>query len=165
LDHLNIYPSYPYKFVDSDHTISLKSVKKQILYDQKKATWESRHTPDYSHEIYECFGTTLTYEDLACMDIDDEAKTIVPMGTEGSLQYEVCHDGNYNDLYWGHISIYGDLREYCDSDAIKLWITESLNRLMSMSSWMVRQGVMMIHVEGYDAEIFQIGDRNEDMAG
>jgi hypothetical protein len=70
-------------------------------------------------------------------DLGDESRTDVvdnspvPFGTEGSIQYEIVKtrsdDGILShSLYWGHIAIYGDLRDFDNPQEIYDWLVNSL---------------------------------------
>ena len=49
-----------------------------------------------------------------------------PSGSEGSIQYDIVKTGNEHSLSWGHIVIWGDLRDFDDPNEIYDWLLNSL---------------------------------------
>ncbi len=49
-----------------------------------------------------------------------------PSGSEGSIQYDIVKTGNKHSLSWGHIVIWGDLRDFDDPNEIYDWLGNSL---------------------------------------
>jgi hypothetical protein len=96
-------------------------------------------------------GVRLSFGKTAVFDDPPEARSAVtvPCGSEGSLQYTV-HKGVYgnNAASWGHMVIWGDLRNYDDTDAIVKWIQESVERLKIYNIGAFRGLVIQIEVEG-----------------
>lgn len=78
-----------------------------------------------------------------CTFEDWEEDTILPLGSEGGLQYEIIEYGA--GLPWVSIPIWGDLRDYDDVEAIKKWWFETLKKLKS-----IRDAVIVISVEGQE---------------
>ena len=67
--------------------------------------------------------------------------SILPSGSEGSLQYELIE---YSEgLPWLSIPIWGDLRDFDDPGEIETWWNELLPKL-----GFVRDAVLLITVEG-----------------
>lgn len=93
---------------------------------------------DMEAKISSAFGNTC--------DFDDPRETweacTVPCGSEGSVQYKIAHTGDENDMAWGLVYIWGDLRDYSDVDEICQWIKKACADL-----W-VRGCAVSIKVEG-----------------
>lgn len=95
-------------------------------------------------------GTPVTYEDL----MGDDIETHVPMGSEGSLQYEIVKTRDENGLPWGHVAVWGDLRDYTDVEAIKVWFQEWIAALCAETPSFIRSAVVTVRVEGGEDIIF-----------
>jgi hypothetical protein len=107
----------------------------------------------------------------------DWNKCTVPIGSEGSLQYELrvapTKEGD-NSLNWGYISIWGDLRDYGLEDYPKLkeWFERSMRNLERkieydfqhaspevkvkelMSRFLIRNAVLAIDIENHPSRLF-----------
>jgi hypothetical protein len=124
-------------------------------YKEREA-WCLEHAEDKTPAIKEAFGMPIRYEDM-----DGEIPTLVPMGSEGSLDYTVVHTGSAYDMAWGFIAIEGDLRDYNDKAEITNWISDSLKRLNKTAHMWVRQGTVQISVEGVGDFYYYICDDGE----
>lgn len=92
-------------------------------------------------EIKEILGEPKDYHELEIYS-NDTANTRVPYGSEGSLDYEIRLNNDYNMLPAGYISIFGDLRNFggeYDQERILNW----LRRLSS--NFVIRQGIVHIN--------------------
>ena len=89
------------------------------------------------NEVEKHFGKTCTYDDGS----DAWDACTVPCGSEGSLRYKVERTGNSNELAWGTVSIWGDLRDYDNFTAIYEWIKEACK------TYMIRSCMVKIDVE------------------
>jgi len=70
----------------------------------------------------------------------------LPMGSEGSLQYEVSITGGDTSLSRGHIAIWGDLRD-CDSpDELIEWFKVLVSDMPT--PFFIRDAVLTVHTEG-----------------
>lgn len=68
-------------------------------------------------EIYDNFGKVIEYEDIYSIeDINSITDKILPCGSEGSLDINILRDINYLT-----VSVFGDLRDYEDTNEIKDW--------------------------------------------
>ena len=77
-------------------------------------------------------GYTWNYDDLGnkARDIHID-NSHVPFGSEGSVQYEIVKTrsetgSGKHSLSWGHIAIYGDLRDFDDPNEIYNWLGNAL---------------------------------------
>lgn len=91
-------------------------------------------------KLMEILGTPKDYDEI---DWDDEGKpnTIVPCGSEGSLEYEIFLNKKYDHVSAGHITITGDLRDFGgdeDVEKIRAWFFKVCDKLA------VRQAVIEI---------------------
>jgi hypothetical protein len=79
-------------------------------------------------------------------DVED---TILPCGSEGSLEYKLIKTGTENALACRAVIFYGDLRDYSDVDEILAYF-ESIT-----SGKMIRSGILEIAVEYQDVMIYR----------
>ncbi len=87
-----------------------------------------RGGPDPTEKMLrERLGYTWDYDDLGnrVKDIHID-NSHVPFGSEGSIQYDVAQTGSQSSLSWGHIVIWGDLRDFDDPNQIYDWLSDSL---------------------------------------
>lgn len=72
-----------------------------------------------------------TLGQTSSLDSPSDQPCTVPTGSEGSLQYEVSHTGGEHELAWGHVSIWGDLRDFEEEDVVELkaWWERILTKL------------------------------------
>lgn len=73
---------------------------------------------------------------------DNDYKTNLPCGSEGSLEYNIVENPNESDISAFSVSIFGDLRDYDDVDYIEKWFNNILNEFL------IRNAVLEINVEG-----------------
>lgn len=73
----------------------------------------------------------------------------LPCGREGSLEYDIWENKDKHSMAAFTISVFGDLRDYHETESIKEWF-DSL-----CSKFMVRQAVCLAETEGYEAKVFQ----------
>lgn len=122
-----------------------------------------------------------TPRDFDTSDREGWNKCDVPRGSEGSLQYDVCPNSNKDthSLSWGCINIWGDLRDFGNSDVPKIreWFQQSILRLQKpegftdpdnmtmfekmdymMSVFSIREAVLCIEVEYEAREVITIFD-------
>jgi hypothetical protein len=94
-----------------------------------------------TNEIKELLGTPKNYNEIEFYP-DGTTNTKVPHGTEGSLNYEVRLNDDYDMLPAGYISIFGDLRNFGGrSDQMKI-----MDWIMSLSSrFVIRQATIQIN--------------------
>ena len=64
----------------------------------------------------------------------------LPYGSEGSLHYEIIENPNETSIAAYTVTVFGDLRDYTDADAIIEWF-ESV-----CSNFMMRQAVITLYV-------------------
>ena len=57
----------------------------------------------------------------------------VPCGPEGSVQYEIKKTKRGNEICWGIVYLWGDLRDYDDAQEIYEWIKRACRGLMIRS--------------------------------
>jgi hypothetical protein len=94
-----------------------------------------------TNEIKELLGTPKNYNEIEFYP-DGTTNTKVPYGSEGSLNYEVRLNDDYDMLPAGYISIFGDLRDFGGrSDQMKI-----MDWIMSLSSrFVIRQATIQIN--------------------
>lgn len=87
--------------------------------------------PDFG----EILGKVTNYYD------EETVETILPEGSEGSLDYNVWKNPRKHDVFTYSVSIFGDLRDYEDVDYIERWFDEVCKKL-----W-IRQASLQVEVE------------------
>lgn len=73
----------------------------------------------------------------------------LPIGSEGSLEYDIWENEDPCFMAAFTVSVFGDLRNYEETESIEEWF----NSLCS--KFMVRQAVCLAETEGYEAKVFQ----------
>ena len=115
--------------------------------------------------IKETLGRIITFEDLMHSNIDEELRTSLPQGREGSLQYQVTeYEGN--SVLTHIIVLWGDLRDYGyaeDKEYVKTWWKNSLEGIQKIHRvFDIRQAVFNVYVEG---QIPSMTLTNDDIRG
>lgn len=87
-------------------------------------------------QIQDALGKTLSWEDKI-----DSDTYYMPYGSEGSLKYIITENPDESSVSAFTVTIYGDLRDYDDADAIIKWFEEVCNKFF------IRQAVITIDVE------------------
>jgi hypothetical protein len=82
----------------------------------------------------------------------------IPTGSEGPLEYDIVRTRTDNEVCFGYIAVYGDLRDYENVDEIYDWF-DSLRKELSNNQIDIRSLCVKIDVEFKDSYI--IFDRNE----
>ncbi len=82
-------------------------------------------------------GNIIEYE------TDGEWNTKLPLGSEGSIKYDIWTNSDMGEMYAYTISIFGDLRDYEDKEEIKEWF----KNVCLNSGLMIRDAVLSIQVE------------------
>lgn len=90
----------------------------------------------------EALGAACTYKDAP--DVWD--RCTVPIGSEGSIQWELSENPNIFAMAAYVVTIWGDLRDYDDLDKIGEW----LRRCTEGDGFLVRQAIIYAEVEGGD---------------
>ncbi len=91
-------------------------------------------------ELAQVLGKPVDYDSL------NDGESTLPMGSEGSLQYTVTEvDSDYGPC-WGHVALWGDLRDYEDEKAIHEWLYDILEELKKRN-YIIRQCIVHIDVE------------------
>ncbi len=93
------------------------------------------HKEEY-YQIRNALGKTLSWGD----EIDSDTY-YMPYGSEGSLKYIITENPDKSSVAAFTVTIYGDLRDYDDADAIIKWFEEVCNKFF------IRQAVITIDVE------------------
>ena len=88
------------------------------------------------NKIQDALGETLNWKD----EIDSDTY-YMPYGSEGSLEYVITEHPDESSIAAFTVTIYGDLRDYDDADAIIKWFEEVCNKFC------IRQAVITIDVE------------------
>ena len=92
--------------------------------------------------IKNALGTPANFDDL----MDDKDPVGIPWGSEGSIQYKITHTGTDHTFSWGHVVLWGDLRDFEDEKEIHEWLYEALEQLKA-AHFHIRQAVVHIDVE------------------
>ena len=92
--------------------------------------------------VRRAFGKTCAYED----DTEVWDECTVPCGSEGSVQYRVARTGTENELSWGLVYIWGDLRNYSNADEITTWLQGAINAMRADGVW-VRGLSVFVEIE------------------
>jgi len=74
---------------------------------------------------------------------DDDYETILPCGSEGSLEYEIYENPDKTCIAAYVVAIWGDLRDYSDVEEIEEWFNVACSTIT-----FVRNAVLHIDVEG-----------------
>jgi hypothetical protein len=89
------------------------------------------------NEIKKALGKIVNYD-------DDDWDTDLPCGSEGSLKYTVWTNPDESHIAKHTINIFGDLRDYNDSESIKEWFESVIKKLNPFS---IRDAVLTVDVE------------------
>ena len=110
--------------------------------------------PDFE----QIFGKELSYEDLDEVFEDAEAhpEKYLPIGSEGSLNMSVWTNPCEMDIAAYTVSIFGDLRDHHDPDAIIDWFKEKCSKV-----W-VRNACITVENERAGTRNWVYEDKNED---
>ena len=92
--------------------------------------------------VKNALGTPVDFDGL----MDGKESVGIPWGSEGSIQYEITPTRTNNSLSWGHVVLWGDLRDYEDEKEIHEWLSEALEQLKA-ANFHVRQAIVHIDVE------------------
>ena len=73
----------------------------------------------------------------------------LPLGSEGPVKYDILKTRNEESgsIVWGHVAIWGDLRDYNEAATIHRWVDGVCQRLIG-AKFVIRDVVMSINVEG-----------------
>ena len=86
-----------------------------------------------------CLGRVVTWDDL-----DGDADPLgLPMGSEGSLRFEVLRNPDPGQMAAFTVPVWGDLRDYDDVDEIEAWF----RKVVVESGLMIRDAVLSVEVE------------------
>lgn len=80
--------------------------------------------------------------------MDEDYKTTLPCGSEGSIQYDIIVNPNKEELAAYVVPIWGDLRDYSNVEEIKNWFNGVCDSID-----MIRDAVISIDVEYGTQEI------------
>ena len=86
------------------------------------------------------FGKELNYDDMIGRVYYNEDE-FLPIGSEGSLQMSVWTNPNTSSVAAYTVSIFGDLRDHNDPDAVIEWFKEKCKLLM------IRQATIVVENE------------------
>src|SRR3990167_5577525 len=92
------------------------------------------------HTIEKILGPICTFDNW-------NDASILPRGSEGGLQYRIIE--YHTGLPWIVIPVWGDLRDFDDTETIKAWWDEILLKLQ----W-IRDAVLRVQVEGREPLIW-----------
>lgn len=131
-----------------------------IRLDSIGATLLRGNKDEITRQVKEAAEKILGY--TVKFDSPAEQPCTVPTGSEGSLQYEVVHTGGDGELAWGHVAIWGDLRDFGEEDVPKItkWFEESLLKMKPrpgtqfankidqvVAAFSIRDAVLSVNVE------------------
>lgn len=74
---------------------------------------------------------------------DRERETTLPLGSEGSIKYQLIENPDNSDISAYTIPIWGDLRDYDDAEYIESWFYDACNKIGR-----IRSAVLNIDVSG-----------------
>lgn len=111
-------------------------------------------------ELVEKLGRVLHYDDDETVwdDARKHPERFTPMGSEGGIEYEIYTNPDKSDTARYVVSIFGDLRDYTDVNAIKEWFE---NILYDEDLW-IRDGTLSIDREFIDKTIISYGEKNSE---
>jgi len=90
-------------------------------------------------KIYEILGKQISYNEVW----DEDIKSHIPCGSEGSIQYQVITNPDLSAIAAYTIPIWGDLRDYDSIEEIKNWF----DKITSSPDLMIRQAVITVECE------------------
>ncbi|MCK5235904.1 MAG: hypothetical protein KAR06_02875 [Deltaproteobacteria bacterium] len=92
-----------------------------------------------------------------------EEKCILPLGSEGSVEYKISPAGHEGGMVWGNVSFYGDLRDFGKDDypGLKNWFMETCLKFSAgqqpikqqtaksiiSNSFTIRNAVLLVEIE------------------
>lgn len=97
------------------------------------------------HKVEEILGRIITFDKL-----EAESDTTLPLGSEGTIEYQLVSYGWGNDLANSSVLIYGDLRDYENLGNVIDWfrgVIRNIQTNVDVLGFMVRQGVIEAYVE------------------
>ena len=86
---------------------------------------------------------------------EDWNSCTLPCGSEGSLQYTIWENEDKHCLAAFTVSVFGDLRDYEETEPIEKWFNEFCKKFM------VRQVVCIVEVGFGETKIFQYKKKRE----
>ena len=88
----------------------------------------------------------------------------MPFGSEGSVQYDIVKTRKESEygmgLYWGHIVIWGDLRDFDNPHAIWEWLFNSLATINDDGIGF-RQAIVTIEVEYQGTHLIVLNEETQ----
>lgn len=102
--------------------------------------------------IRDALGEIITYDHIGLFgnSLGDCPEIRIPCGSEGSLEYEIIANPDKSCIAAYSISVWGDLRSYCDTNEIEAWF----NRVVYESDLSIRQAILQVEVEGMENRVF-----------
>jgi hypothetical protein len=73
----------------------------------------------------------------------------LPCGSEGGLDFKVVIYNKEGNVPWATVPVWGDLRDYSDTEYIKKWWSSVINVINADGCFSVRDAVLLVEVEGY----------------
>lgn len=98
--------------------------------------------PDFT----EIFGKVCTYESLGDFEYESEScpENFLPFGSEGSCNISVWINPDVSDMAAYTVSVFGDLRDYDETELIIDWF---INVLRKIKDYSIRQAVITAESE------------------
>lgn len=93
---------------------------------------------------YDMFGEEWRKYRESVMDAEEHPDGYMPFGSEGSLHKSVWTNPDESHMAAYVITVFGDLRDYDDVDAIKKWFIDSCRKCS------IRQAVCDVKVDCWD---------------
>ncbi|MBO7734487.1 MAG: hypothetical protein J6S67_18120 [Methanobrevibacter sp.] len=118
-----------------------------------------RFDPNDIPDFDTIFGREWTFDDMwddepAYTDSIENPDAFMPCGSEGSLEKSVWVNPDRNSMSAYTITIFGDLRDYDDPDAIVSWFKDCCKDV-----W-VRQAIITVETEGKKPIIYNYKDKD-----
>lgn len=104
------------------------------------------------NEVSAALGNTVDFDDP---EVKWDACT-VPRGSEGSLKYRLMKVGD--GLVLWTIPVWGDLRDYDDTSAIKEWF----EKVTTTKGFLIRDAVLQVTTEGREPVVLTFKHASED---
>lgn len=105
------------------------------------------------------FGKACTYKDITseiAADMDEHPENYLPAGSEGTLEMSVWENPNMNSMARYTVSIFGDLRDYTDTEEIMKYFCAMCHRLKPI----IRQAVITAYCENGTTQIATMDNLN-----
>jgi hypothetical protein len=109
-------------------------------------------------KIKKALGEVITYDHVGLFGDNNEncPNSHIPCGSEGSIEYEIIENPSKSALAAYVVAIWGDLRDYDDTDEIAAWF----NKVLYDSGLFIRQAILTIECENGSSKTIVYKDKD-----